>query len=161
MLLAHLRAVVPTWETKGTQGSDYSYTIANIDPSRVMTQLRNISRGHALSQGRDYITLEDIPIVVNVVLSTASMEQVRIFELLIAYKGGLATSEIVKSLNTTNPTARRTMTELKAIGLVDVLPETEEYDDDTNEEKHIILKDEFDWFPTKEFADLKEVTVIC
>lgn len=37
-----------------------------------------------------------------------------------------------------------------------MLPETEEYDDDTNEEKHIILKDEFDWFPTKEFADLKE-----
>lgn len=100
------------------KGSDYAYTIANIeDPSRAMTQLRNIARGHALSQGRDYITLEDIPIVVNVVLSTASIERVRIFELLIAYKGGLATSEIVKSLSTTNPTARRTMTELKAIDL--------------------------------------------
>jgi hypothetical protein len=34
-LLAHLRAIVPTWETKGTQGSEYAYTFAMVeDPSR-------------------------------------------------------------------------------------------------------------------------------
>ena len=81
-LLARLRAIVPTWETKNTQGSEYAYGLANIeDPSRTITQLSNLARGHALSQGRDYITLVDIPIIANVVLSTASIERVTIFQL--------------------------------------------------------------------------------
>lgn len=42
-LLAHLRATVPTWETKDTQGSDYAYTFALIGPSRAITQLRNLA----------------------------------------------------------------------------------------------------------------------
>jgi hypothetical protein len=39
-LLAPLRAVVPTWETRDTQGSDYAYTMAIVeDPSRAITSL--------------------------------------------------------------------------------------------------------------------------
>jgi hypothetical protein len=115
-LLAKLRGAVPTWETKDTQGSEYAYSIATIeDCSRAITQLKNLAKGHALSQGRNYITLHDIPLIVRVVLSTASLERVTIFDLLISNKGKLTTSRITASLNTTNPTARRTMTELKAL----------------------------------------------
>lgn len=150
-LLAHLRAVVPTWETKDTQGSEYAYTIAKIEvPKRAITQLRNLARGHALSQGRNYFTMDDIPIVIHTALSTATMERVRIFELLIANKGSLTTSQIVDFLNTTNPTARRTMTELKATGLVDM-----RYDE-YRQVYSIKLKPEFDWFLTETFAELKE-----
>jgi uncharacterized protein YifN (PemK superfamily) len=79
-LLAHLRAVVPVWDTKGTQGTEYAYAIAIIeDPSRAMTQLRNLARGHALSQGRKYITLDDIPIVIHTALSTASIKCCTVF----------------------------------------------------------------------------------
>jgi hypothetical protein len=47
-----LRAIVFTWETKDTQGSEYAYAMAIIeDPSRAITQLRNLARGHALSKG--------------------------------------------------------------------------------------------------------------
>jgi hypothetical protein len=78
--LAHLRGVVPTWETKESPGLEYVYTFANIEePDRAMIQLRNLARGHALSQGRNFITMEDIPLLINVALSTASMERVRIF----------------------------------------------------------------------------------
>jgi predicted transcriptional regulator len=150
-LLAHLRAVVPTWETKDTQGSDYAYTIAKIEvPKRAITQLRNLARGHALSQGRSYFSMEDIPIVIHTALSTATMERVRILELLIANHGSLTTSQIVDFLNTTNPTARRTMTELKATGLVDM-----KYDE-YSQVYSIKLKPEFDWFLTSMFTELKE-----
>jgi len=44
-----------------------------------------------LSQGRNYLTLEDMPILIKVVLSTASLERVRVFELLMAYRGKLTT----------------------------------------------------------------------
>ena len=49
-----------------------------------------------------------------------------------------------------SPTARRTMTELKAVGLVD-------FEETTNEtaEKEIELKSEFHWFLDDEFAKLR------
>jgi len=45
------------------------------DPSRAITQLRNLARGHALSKGRNYIKVEDIPMLIKVVLSTCSIEK--------------------------------------------------------------------------------------
>lgn len=146
-LLAPLRAVVPTWETKDSQGSEYNFDIAIVeDPSRAITQLRNLARGHALSQGRNYITPDDIPILKDMVLSTCSLSRATIFNLLIANKGKLTTSQITIALNTTNPTARRTMTELKATGLVEMLGDRE---------KEIKLNQEFRWF-LEEKWQLKE-----
>jgi len=151
-LLARLRAIVPTWETKNTQGSEYAYRLANIeDPSRAITQLSNLARGHSLSQGRDYITLVDIPILANVVLSTASIERVTIFQLLISNNGNLSTQQIVGGLNITKPTALKTMTELQAIGLA-IMREDEV--DIYNSKKEIQLKPDYDWFLTDEFKEL-------
>lgn len=152
LLLSHLRAVVPTWETYGSQGLDYAYATARIeDPQRAITQLRNLARGHALSQGRTWITIEDLPLPLKVVLSTASIDRTNIFRLLIAHNGTLTTKIITESLNTTAPTARRIMAELKAVELA--------YLDDTEtetEEKQITLKEDFKWFLTEEFKELCE-----
>jgi hypothetical protein len=151
-LLAPLRAVVPTWETKDSQGSEYNFDIAIVeDPSRAITQLRNLAKGHALSQGRNYITLTDIPMIIKVVLSTCSLARATIFDLLIANSGTLTTSQITKALNTTSPTARRTMTELKATGLVDMADSPAGY----NIEKKISLNKEFHWFLSDKFIELK------
>ena len=49
--------VVPTWHTLGAQGSDY----ATIEEPGWATQLTNLARAHALTQGRNYLTLEDVP----------------------------------------------------------------------------------------------------
>lgn len=153
-LLAHLRGIVPTWETRDTQGSEYAYTMAKIeDPSRAITQLRNLARGHALSQGRKSFTLDDIPIVIHTALSTATTERVRIFEILIENKGSLTTSQICSFLNTTNPTARRTMAELKAVGLVEM--DERLADDGYNQVYEITLKSEFNWFLSKQFMELR------
>jgi len=59
-LLAHLRGVVATFHTEGTQGSNYGYGMATIEePDRAITQLYNLARGRALSKGRNSITLDD------------------------------------------------------------------------------------------------------
>jgi len=153
MLLSHLRAVVMTFgDTYGHSGSDYAYATASIEePSRAITQLRNLARGHALSKGRTHITLEDIPPVIKVALSTAPIDRVNVFDLLIAHKGTLKTSIIEASLNMSDTTARKTMTELKAIELVDMpKPNT------SNEQLTIILKDGFKWFLGEDFAKLRE-----
>jgi predicted transcriptional regulator len=151
--LARLRAVVPTFETHGTQGSDYSYGIPTIEePGRAITQLRNLARGHALLKGRNYITSDDIPIVIKVVLSTTPIERATIFDILIANKGSLTTSKIIKSLNITAHTAHKTMIQLSALGLVDGTGLTEK----SNTEKKIELKDEFSWFLSEEFQRIRE-----
>jgi predicted DNA-binding transcriptional regulator len=153
-LLAHLRGVVPTWETRESQGLEYAYTFANIEePDRAMVQLRNLARGHALSQGRNYLTMQDIPLLINVVLSTASMERARIFNLLLEYGGTLTTTEIEQSLNVSVKTAKRTMAELKAIELVSV--EEVETDHGGSPEFQIKLFDQFKWCLSPEFKELR------
>lgn len=150
-LLAHLRGSVPTWDTSHSQGSEYAYGIATIEePTRAITQLMNLAKGHAISQGRNYIAKEDVTIVIKVVLSTASIERVAVFDLLLAHGGKLQTPTIIDSLNVTSPTANRTMTEFKAIGLVD----TENVG--SSHVNEITLKSEFDWFLTSEFRDLRD-----
>jgi|SRR5436309_3060757 hypothetical protein len=51
----------------------------------------------------------DVPLVVKVVLSTASIERVTIFDLLLTHKGKMTTSQIENSLNISNHTDHRTM----------------------------------------------------
>src|SRR5206468_4188884 len=80
VLLGHLRAVVTTWK-QDIEGIEYSHSTTNIEePQRAITQLRNLARGHALSQGRTYITIQDLPLVIKVVLSTASLDRVNEFD---------------------------------------------------------------------------------
>ena len=154
-LLAHLRAVVTTWETDDTQGLNYAYTLATReDPLRAMIQLRNLARGHVLSQGRNYLAMEDMVLLFKVVFSTASMERVSVFELLIEYGGKLTTSMIEASLNTSNNTAKRTMAELIAIGLVTL---DEVKSDSGSPEKQITLKDDFDWFLRTEMQSVRNL----
>jgi hypothetical protein len=152
-LLAHLRALVSTYERDDeAQGIGYDYTLANReDPQRAMTQLRNLGRGHALSQGRNYLTLEDMPLLIKVVFSTASIERVRVFELLMEHEGKMTTSQIAISLNVSNNTAKRTMAEFIAIGLVDL-------DEIENREYQITLKEKFNWFLSNAFEDVRRNT---
>lgn len=81
------------------------------------------------------------------------MSRARIFELLLGRGGRLTTNEIVDFLNTPPPTARRTMTELRAIELVD---KKEVNPGQYNSPAEIKLKEEFDWFLTDQFKYLKE-----
>jgi hypothetical protein len=153
-LLAHFRAVVTTWETDDSQGLEYAYGFATVeDPSRAMTQLRNLARGHALIQGRTYITMEDMPILIKTVFSTASLERVRVFELLLAFGGKLTTTKIEESLNVSGNTAKRTMAEFKAIGLVDVGEVETQHGG--SPEKQIKLVEKLEWYLSQDFDELK------
>lgn len=149
-LLAHLRGVVPTWHTDDTDGLGYGYALATIEePDRAITQLRNLARGHALSRGRNYITIEDISLVIDVVFSTASKERVKALELLLSNGGKLTTSDIANTLNISSNTAKRTMAEFKALGLVELND-----GDNNNSEKEINLYQSFSWFLSEEFNKL-------
>jgi hypothetical protein len=158
-LLAPLRGVVPTWHTRDTQGSDYGYTLPTIEePDRAMQQLANLARGHALLTGRNYITSdEDLPMIVKVVLSTAPIERVTIFDILLAHNGELNVNQITRSLRVSEHTAERTMLELTILGLVDMDKVDMECSDGiVREGFRITLKEEFAWFKSDEFKTLRQ-----
>lgn len=153
VLVGRLRAVVTTWKDD-FEGTEYGHSTVTIEePRRAITQLKNLARGHALMQGRSFVTIQDLPLLIKVVLSTASLDRVNIFDLLIAHNGVLSTSVIKATLNTDHKQAHRIMEEFNAVGLV-------EYEESYNsrEEKVIKLKDrpEFQWFLTEEFKELRE-----
>ena len=158
-LLAHLRGVVPTWHTHDTQGSEYGYTLPTIEePDRAMQQLANLARGHALLRGRNYITVQDdIPLIVKVVLSTAPIERVTIFDVLLVHNGVLNVNEITESLQVSPPTARKTMLELSILGLVGMDTVDIKCPDGTVREGYqITLKGQFNWFLSEEFKSLRQ-----
>ncbi|HEU5120539.1 MAG TPA: hypothetical protein VFT71_06100, partial [Candidatus Nitrosocosmicus sp.] len=108
---------------------------------------------HALSKGRLSITIDDIPIIIRTALSTAPVERVIVFDLLLKKNGKLTTTEIEEFLEVSEPTALRTMTELKVLGLVD---KKKEIEDTYNSIQSIQLKKEFKWFLSEEFKKLRD-----
>ena len=158
--MKHLRCIAKTWDIKDdSQGSNFGYSVTQPEsPERAIEVLRNLARGHALLTGRNFITLEDIPMVVKTVLSTANIDKVGLVRLLIENNGRLTAKEIEKSLNVSKPTALRNMVELKAIGLVDLEEEIVLVTgkNPQHNKKSITLKKEFDWLLGEEFQKLRE-----
>ncbi len=118
--------------------------------SHLLTDLRlnyNIALGHALSEGRTSVGIEDIPMAVKVSLSTAPQNRYKVFAELLRNRGSITNTQIQDSLHVHRSTAKKAMTELKAVGLVDGIKSNigSEHDD------VIVLKEEFHWFKGLEF----------
>ena len=65
VLLSHLRCDVQTWR----EGSDIGYTPSLPEyPQRAAEILFNLAKRHALLYRRNFVTMDDIPIVVKTVL---------------------------------------------------------------------------------------------
>jgi predicted transcriptional regulator len=131
-----------------------------------MQQLTNLARGHALLKGRNYIISgEDLPLIVKVVLSTAPIERVTIFDVLLDHDGVLNVNQITQSLRVSEHTARKTMLELDILGLVDMEIvdlicsdgiTRDGYQISRKEEFNWFLTEEFNWFLTEEFKSLRQ-----
>ena len=154
-LLKNLRGAVTVWERKKSVEEEYGHSLPIIeDPSRAAIQLNTLARGHALSQGRTYITMEDLTIVAKTMLSTCPRERSAVFDLLLQNGGTLTTKHIATGLDISPPTARRVMEELDVIGLVNMK------DSDTQtEEKEITLRPEFSWFLEDDFKWIRDGTI--
>jgi hypothetical protein len=162
ILLRSLRGVVQTRETdKGAgygQGVNYAYYSAIREvPTRAQQQLYNVARGHALFSGRNYVTRDDLPMVVKMVLSSAADEQrVKALDVLLQTRKGswITQADLAKKMNTSPHPAGRVMAEFRALELADV---DGIYNDNPNQNRpKMRLKKEFYWFYSKEFQDLRE-----
>jgi hypothetical protein len=145
-LLSYLRCVARVWENddNDTEGTGFTHSISQREvPRRALTVLLNLAKGHALLKGRNYITMDDVGIIVKTATDSARTERVSLFNLLLAYNGSLTTNQILNSLSLDRKFTLRTMEEFKAIGLVDMQEFHEQ--GQNNISKKIVLKQHFNW----------------
>lgn len=152
-LIGPLRGVAEVQDTEDTYGSSYGYSNTIIEePWRANQQLYNLAKGHAMIYGRNFVTMTDVPLLIKVVLSTAPIARVAVFELLLAHGGTLRTADIENALGISPHTVRKTMTEFELLNLVDMKKEG----DHDNSPLTITLKSKFKWCLGRRFRQLRE-----
>lgn len=134
------------------------------NPSRANQVLYNIARAHAFEiHGRNYITIEDIPIAIKIALCTANRNRVSVLRLMITemrradigghleHKKRFLTKDLMNSLKISKSTARRVMKELDVLEVVKVGKEkmsNGKYHD------YVELVEKFHWLLDNEFQNL-------
>jgi len=152
-LIGPLRGVAEVQDTEDSFGSSYAYSNKIIEePWRANQQLYNLARGHALITGRNYITMDDIPLLIKVVLSTAPIARVAVFDLLLGYGGTLKTAQIKEALGINPQTVHKTMFEFELLEIADVKKEG----DFTNSPLEMTLKSKYKWCLGRRFRQLRE-----
>lgn len=172
-LLSSLRTHVDIWSQKQPLGdnesddgtavsrareySEYSYVIPNPEePTRCAKCIRNLTRGKSLSLGRNHIEFDDLDLAAKVMLSAGSHERVATLDLLLSNSNNgtdntLTLSTLAKALTMSKATALRTMTELAAVGIVDL----ENTMISGNPTHKIRLKKKFEWLYDERFQELR------
>jgi len=155
MVLAKLRSPINVWEEAAGQ-KKYNHTQIIVEmPDRLNQLLYNITRGHALVCGRENIAREDLVMTIRVALDSALPNRSKIFKHLIYSNGELATSEVMRIIKCSRPTALRLMQEMTLLELVDTSGDLDdEIHHESKQEQRIILKDKYSWFISDECKKL-------
>ena len=160
ILLAKLRGIVgvairESEDEYGEPRETIHYSLPIIEnPDRAILMLYNLARGHALICERTQLSYADIPLIIEVALSSAPYERVKLIRYLIE-KGGTASSlDMRKDLNISKSTAHRTMKTLQILGLVNIEKERIETESGTQKVHIMTLRKEFRWLQEPEFQKL-------
>lgn len=146
VLLSKLRGTIPTENTESTGGSNYSFGEPIIeDPRRINSAFYGLARGHAVICGRNYITEEDLKVVVSIGMSSAHERRIELFREILKDEGMMS-----RQNGKSRPTTLKEMQEFKLLEIVDEV----ELKGTTKPFKAISLKEEFSWFLSDEFREL-------
>lgn len=159
-LLANLRGVINIWPGKNysvslTENMTYDYTPPIIErPDRINQLLYNLARGHAVLEGRNKITKEDLKPIVELSIDSAPTARTKLFRALIENGGTMKTNEVQKSLKCSKPTALKEMETLKILGVAEM--EQESTGVVGEPESAIKLTADFEWFVSDECKDIRK-----
>jgi hypothetical protein len=151
-LLARLRGAINVWSADEA-GEKLLHTVPVIEkPRRINCLLYNLARAHALICGRRQLTVEDLWPVLDVTFDTAPNNRAKMIRGLIEAGGILCTSDVVKLLRCSPPTARNEMEALSVLGFVDKTGDGK--DEPGHPETRITLTSRFAWFQSDECKSL-------
>jgi hypothetical protein len=136
----------------GTEEVNFSTPIIE-EPARCIQSLYTLMRGRALLQGRQQISVEDLPIVFDVALSSAPWERLLAFSFLL-FKEEVKTNDLETNLKCSRNKALMTMRTLETLGLVDLKTKQVMTSGGPQLGYAMKLKPEFKWFQSEEFRAL-------
>lgn len=148
VLLSKLRGTVPSWHENGPGGATYNFEMPIIeDPERASKALYNLARGHAIINGRNFITHDDLTVVIAVALSSAQKERVALLSTILAQKGTITSGEFTASTSISKGTAYKNMKMMEILGICNL---------ETQADQSFVLelKKQFKWFVSEEFQNL-------
>lgn len=154
ILVTKLRGKINVVVKEDYTGEKTFYTEPIIEePERCIQALYALARGHALIKGRTQITIDDLPVAIDVALSSAPWDRVIAFAYLLN-KDKVTTKGLMEDLKCSRTKAIRTMKTLELLELVDL--EEENIPTVGGEQTGYLmrLKKEFEWFTTEEFKKL-------
>jgi len=123
------------------------------EPERAIEALYALARGHAIIKGRTQITIEDLPVVIDIALSSAPYDRVITFAYLLN-KGQVTTKKVMEDLKCSRSTAIRKIKMLELLELVQLEKDSTETIGGEQSTYTMKLKKEFKWFTTDEFKKM-------
>ena len=145
LVLARLRGVVNVWHDE--YNDSYSYGVPTIEkPDRINQLFYNFARGHALTEGRTYITADDVRYLIEFTLDSASIARANLFKKLLQYGGVMRTIDVEYELNVSKTTALKEMKTLNVLGLC-TLQEVGEM--------QVELASDLNWFLSEEAQNMR------
>ena len=142
-LLTKLRSPIQLWKGETDEGEDYQFIIPMKErPYRAMQILYNIARGHAILYGKNYLTNDDVKVLIPIVFSSMPDDRRRMWQLLVENNGYLDYAAVIQSIGISKPQAYRIMKLLGLLGVADYSggDSEDEYD---IQRKHLKIKPEY------------------
>lgn len=139
-------------EDYGRKETFYSEPIIE-EPDRCIQALYSLMRGHALIQGRTQVDTPELPVVIDVALSSAPWDRINAFAYLLT-KETATTNDLMVDLKCSRSKAIRTMKTLELLELVTLEEEMVETYGGEQKGYTMKLKTEFNWFKSDEFRKL-------
>ena len=117
--LKKIRANILIWEDEHSHELEHETPLIE-KPYRIMNILTNLAKGHAITEGRDFINLEDIPCVVKVAFSSMPENRRKLFKFLIKHLDTLMfDAEIIGTeINCGNKQALKTLETLEKLEIL-------------------------------------------
>jgi hypothetical protein len=122
-ILKRIRAPLVIW--KESDEKDFEYETPLIEkPYRIINILGNLAKGHAISEGRGYLIEDDLPVVVNVTLSSMPENRRKLFHILVKNLNiDVWNAELVKEkVNCGEKKALQVLATLQKLGLLEEIP---------------------------------------
>ena len=103
------------------EGDEVEFTPAMSEgPDRYRNMLHNLARGHAITQGRTGLELDDIRVIARIVLSSGSEGRRRLLGAVVKSDDALTVAQTASTIDCSVPTARQTAHQLESLGLVTI-----------------------------------------
>jgi hypothetical protein len=117
-VLARLRGTISIWREGSGENESYNFSTPVIEgPQRAMSLLYALARGHALVQGRQQVTVEDLPIVARAALESTPNDRRSVMRLMLANEGTVTTTDVQEALRCSAPTGRAILETLDKLGV--------------------------------------------